>query len=235
MVEEIKKEKEGEEKSEEKIEKAEPTISEDELTKAIKELGEIIKARKAPAEEEEEEEEEAEDEDEEKSAVDNFDEDDTLAKAIEVSDFLKALVGQTETSLEALEDRISSMNKSATKFDIKQIDALESIEKTLKDFSSTVTTKLDGFDGRLKKIEETPVRTVAKSVLKDGKVLEKSFDAGGESTDEFDALSKRKKVDLISKAIADGKIKDTVLFTFEGEPSYQFTDEQKDILKPYMK
>jgi len=230
MVEEIKKEKEGEVKADEKVvEKAEPTITEDELTKAIKDLGDIIKARKSDVEEEEEEVED--EEEEEKSAVDNFDEDETLAKAIEVSDFLKALVGQTETSLEALEDRIGSQIKSTSKFDEKQIVALGSIEKTLKEVSG----KLDGFDARLKKIEETPVIPVAKSVTKDGKVLQKSFDSGGVQVDEFDALSKRKKVDLISKAVSDGKIKDTVLFTFEGEPSYIFTDEQKDILKSYMK
>ena len=63
MPEDIKKEELKEEKVEkagedkvEKVEKAEPTISEDELLKAITSLEDIIKARK-PIEEEEEEEE----------------------------------------------------------------------------------------------------------------------------------------------------------------------------------
>lgn len=225
MADELKKVQEGE--KEEETKKAEPTITEDELIKTIKDLEDIIKAGKKPPMEEEEEEDEGdnedeEDEDEEKSVTGNFEEEETLAKAIEVSDFLAALVDQTEASLDMIADRVETIKKSASKFDEKFIGGLSSIEKVLK-----------SLDERLTKIEHTPVGT-AKSVVKSGTVLEKSFNTGGAQPEGVDALPKRKVLELIEKAVAEGKMQDNVLFSYEGSPSGFLTPAQKEILKSYL-
>jgi len=233
MADEVKKEQEG--KKEEEVKKAEgevkePTITEDELIKTIKDLEDIIKAgKKAPVKEEEEEEEEEDEEEEEKSVTGNFEEEDTLAKAIEVSDFLAALVDQTEASLDMVADRVESIKKSAGKFDEKFIGGLSSIEKVLKSLEG----RFDKIEDRLKKIEETPATTV-KSVVKSGTVLEKSFNTGGGQPEGIDALPKRKVMELMEKAVADGKLKDHVLFNFEGSPAGFLTPDQKEILKSYL-
>jgi len=229
------KKEEGVKKEEDVKKSEEATITEDELIKTIKDLEDIIKAsKKAPEPEEEEEEEE---EDEEKSVTGNFEDEDTLAKAIEVSDFLAALVDQTEASLDMVADRVESIKKSAGKFDEKFIGALSSIEKTLKAFEKSFGDKFTAIEDRLKKIEETPAST-ARSVVKSGVVLEKSFDAGkgagGEVTEGIDALPKRQVMGLIEKAVADGKIKDSVLFAYEGNAQI-LTPEMKEILKSYNK
>jgi hypothetical protein len=153
MTEEKKKEEGAQEKIEEKIEKSEklePTITEDELVKSIKFLEDIIKARKAPPEEEEEDEEE-EDEEEEKSVTGNFEEDETIAKAIEVSEFLAALVDQTETSLDAMNSKVNSMEKSMSKFDQKYIESLAEVGKMIKSVSDSTKVYCEGRNG-LRKI-----------------------------------------------------------------------------------
>ena len=93
--------------------------------------------------------------------------------------------------------------------------------------------RFDKIEDRLKKIEETPASTV-KSVVKSGTVLEKSFNTGGSQPEGIDALPKRKVMELMEKAVADGKLKDHVLFNFEGSPVPVLTAEQKDILKAYL-
>jgi len=233
MADEVKKVQEGEKKEEVKKaegEVKEPTITEDELIKTIKDLEDIIKAgKKPPFVKEEEEEEEDEEEEEEKSVTGNFEEEETLAKAIEVSDFLAALVDQTEASLDMVADRVEAIKKSASKFDEKFIGGLSSIEKVLKSLEG----RFDKIDDRLTKIEQTPAAP-AKSVVKSGVVLEKSFNTGGAQPEGVDALPKRKVLELIEKAVAEGKLQDNVLFSYEGSPSGFLTPAQKEILKSYL-
>lgn len=223
MADEKKEEKKEEiKKAEEKVE--EPTINEDELTKAIKSLEEIVKAKKEEVEEEEEE--EKEEEEEEKSYSGNFGENETLEKAIEVSDFLQALVDETETSIDAIGKSVVFMAKSQEKFATQYID-------TLKKLNESLTKSFASFDERLKKIEETPVATAPKSIRKAAEPIQKSF-ASGASPEGIDALNKRQITELMEKAVADGKIRDTVLFSFEGSPTFQLADETKEILKSYL-
>jgi hypothetical protein len=231
MTEELKKEKEGETKVED-TKKSEPTITEDELVKTLQELNDIVKARKKP--EEEEEEEEDEEEDEEKSVTGNFEEDETIAKAIEVSDFLAALVDQTEASAELVADKVHSLEKSVSKFDEKLIVSLGDIGKLIKGVTDTITEKFTKVDDRLSKIEQTPV-SLPKSVMKKGAVLEKSFSASDAATPEgVDALPKRAVVELLEKAVGDGKIKDSFLFSYEGDPLFRLPDGVKEVLKSYL-
>jgi len=86
---------------------------------------------------------------------------------------------------------------------------------------------------RLKKIEETPVGT-RKSILK-AAVIEKGMISGQGGDDPFATMPKRKIVDLLAKAVEDGKINPNVLFSFEAEQNYPLTDDHKDILKAYIK
>lgn len=229
MTEELKKEQEG---KKEEVEKSEPTITEDELIKCVQDLEGIIKARKKP-EEEPEEEEPDEDDEEEKSVTGNFEEDETIAKAIEVSDFLSALVDQTETSLDAVGSRFGYLEKSVSKFDAKYIEALSEVGKLVKGLTDSIKDQFAKMDTRLKTIEDTP-STPARSVMKSGKVLEKSFGAGTETGDSIDQLPKRRIVELLEKAVADGKVKDSELFSYEGSPVYILPKDTKEILKSYI-
>jgi hypothetical protein len=208
--------KSEEEKVEEKpIEKAEEKVTEDELLKAITSLEEIVKAR--PVGEEEKEEDKDEEEEEEKSFTGNFEEDETLEKAIEVSDFLSALVDQTENSIAALGATVARLEKSMTKFDGGQIEVLK-----------TVGTKLDDLSKRLEVIENMPARG-AKSIVKSAQVIEKSFDG---TPAGIDALPKRKVLDLMEKAVGEGKLQDSKLFAYES--ANIITDDTKNILKSYL-
>ena len=211
MTEEKKELKKSEE---EKVEKAEEKVTEDELLKAITSLEEIVKARPEP---EEEKEEEKEEEEEEKSFTGNFEQDETLEKAIEVSDFLSALVDQTENSITALGATLTRLEKSMNKFDTGQIEVLKN-----------VGTKLDDLSKRLEVIENQPARG-AKSVVKSAQVIEKSFDG---SPQGVDALPKRKVLELMEKAVTDGKLQDSKLYAYEA--SNIISDDTKDILKSYI-
>jgi hypothetical protein len=240
MAEELKKEKEGAQDEKEKretekeIEKSEPTLTEDDLSKTIKDLEDIIKAKKAPEpEEDEDDEDEDEDEDEEKSFTGNFDEDETLNKAIEVSDYLAALVDQTETSIDAVGGKISNLEKSLTKFDSKYLEALGNVGTLIKGLTDKIDVMQKAFDERLVKIEKTPV-SAAKSIVKSGSVLEKSFAGDTGVNDSIEQLPRRKVAELLEKAVADGKIRDGVLFSYEGSQNYSLTQEQKELLKAYI-
>ena len=236
MAEDLKKEEgdqEEKKKVEKEIEKSEPTLTEDELIKTIKDLEDIIKAKKAPEPEEDEEDEDEEDEDEEKSFTGNFDEDETLNKAIEVSDYLAALVDQTETSIDAVGGKLSSMEKSLIKFDSKYLEALSGVGTLIKGLTDKVDVMQKAFDERLVKIEKTPI-SLPKSMVKSGNVLEKSF-AGDTGVDGgIDQLPRSKVTQLLEKAVADGKIRDGVLFSFEGSRDYALTQDQKELLKAYI-
>jgi hypothetical protein len=89
-------------------------------------------------------------------------------------------------------------------------------------------------DERLTKIETTPVQS-PKSVVKSGTVLEKSFGSpgGAGGAEGIDALPKRRITELLEKAVADGKVRDSVLFSYEGSPGFQLPADVKDILKSY--
>lgn len=215
---------------EEKVEKAEEKVTEDELLKAITSLEEIVKARPEPEEEEEEEKDEKEEEEEEKSFTGNFEQDETLEKAIEVSDFLSALVDQTENSIAALGATVARLEKSMTKFDEFQITALKEVGNVVKSSGDALTAKLDGFDKRLEVIESMPARG-AKSIIKSAQVIEKSF-ASGDDKSGIDALPKRKVLDLMEKAVGEGKLQDSKLFAYES--ANILTDDTKDILKSYL-
>jgi hypothetical protein len=206
----------AEKKDELKKSEEEEKVTEDELLKAITSLEEIVKARPEPEEEEEKEEEK--EEEEEKSFTGNFDQDETLEKAIEVSDFLSALVDQTENSIAALGATVARLEKSMTKFDGGQIEVLKN-----------VGTKLDTLSKRLEVIENMPARG-AKSIIKSAQVIEKSFAGGGETG--IDALPKRKVLDLMEKAVGEGKLQDSKLFAYES--ANILTDDTKDILKSYL-
>lgn len=219
--------KEDIKKSDEKKGDEKDVITEDELKKSLKDLTDIIKAGRVPEVKEEDEKEEEEEELEE-SFTGNFEENETIAKAIEVSDFLADLVEQTETSLEAVGKLVKSLQKSEEVYDGKFLGALENISK-----------KFDAIDERLKKIEETPVTTV-KSIQKSvqAKEIKKSFTASGKETDEVDelaALPKRQVMGLLEKGVAEGKIKDSTLFAYEGSPGvFKFSSEDEEILKSYI-
>lgn len=211
---------------EEKVEKAEEKVTEDELLKAITSLEEIVKAKPVP---EEEEEEEKEEEEEEKSFTGNFDQDETLEKAIEVSDFLSALVDQTENSITALGATVARLEKSMSRIDEGQIAVLKEIGNVVKSSVDTLSTKLDGLDKRLGVIESTPLRG-AKSITKSAQVIEKSFAGGG--AEGIDALPKRRVLELMEKAVTEGKLQDSKLFAYESNNI--ITDDTKDILKSYI-
>lgn len=231
MPEDIKKDElkeEKKEKAEEKVEKAEATISEDELLKAITSLEDIIKAKKV----EDEDEDEDEEEELEESFTDNFDDDETIEKAIEVSDFLKALVEESATSLEAMGKEVSRLKKSADEFDTKHIDALKQFSEVIKGFGTKMDEKFAAIDKRLEVIEQTPIAK-AKSITK-AAVLEKSF-TGQAGATEFDQLPRRQVVGLLEKAVGDGKIDANVLFSFEANQQYPLSEGQKEILKSYVK
>jgi hypothetical protein len=212
-------------KQEEKVEKSEPTITQDDLMKAVSALEELVKARD---EEEEEEKEEEEEEKEEKSFAGNFEENETLEKAVEVSDFLAALVDETETSIDALGREMVRMQKSMGKYDTKFIESLGSVATMLK----AVGDKLDAFDARLKVMEHTPAAQ-PKTIMKSAQPIEKSFNTGGEP-DGLDTLTRRQKIEIMEKAVADGKLKDTELFNYEANHLAPMSDETKTVLKSYL-
>ena len=168
----------------------------------------------------------------EESFTDNFDDDETIEKAIEVSDFLKALVEESSTSITAIGREVSRLKKSQDEFDSKHVEALKQFGEAIKGLGTKMDEKFTAIEKRLETIEQTPI-TKAKSVTK-AVVLEKSF-AGQPAASEFDQLPKRQVIPLLEKAVGDGKIKDTVLFAYESNPVYPLTEEQKEILKSYIK
>jgi hypothetical protein len=210
------------------VKPVEKTISEETLLKAIDNLVEFSKARKVEEEEEEEEGEEFEE-----SATGNFEEDETLEKAIEVSPFLEALVKETELSIGALGKSVgkelSGLKKSISDFDGKQIEAIKEVASVVKGLTDKVTESFKTFDERLIAIEQTPVRG-PKSVLK-AVTIEKSF-AGKEG--DFAGIPKRKVVDALEKAVYAGKIKDSVLIAYEAEPQYPLSEDVQDIVKSFL-
>jgi hypothetical protein len=226
-AEELKKAEEA--KIAEEAKKAEESkITEEKLLKAIDKLVEFSKARKDIEEEEEDEEEE---EELEESFSGNFGANDTLEKAIEVSPFLEALVGETSTSIKAVGKEVSSLKKSQTEFVDKHIDILKGFSDTIKGLTTKIEEMSKSFDERLKRIEETPV-ALKKSITKVG-VLEKSFSTGV-GGDDFTAIPKRKIADALGKAVDAGKINGNVLFAFEAEHNYPLSDEQKEIVKAFL-
>jgi hypothetical protein len=55
--------------------------------------------------------------------------------------------------------------------------------------------------------------------------------------DMLSSLSRRKVIDLLEKAVMDGRIKDTRLFDFEGRGGMElsdFTVEEKEIMTEYL-
>ena len=222
-------EEKKEAKQEEKpVEKSEPTITQDDLLKAVSALEALVKARD-DEEEEEEKDEDKEEEAEEKSFSGNFEQNETLEKAVEVSDFLAALVDETETSVDALGREMVRMQKSMGKFDNKFIEGLGNVAAMLK----AVGDKLDAFDGRLKVIEQTPVSSAPRSIMKAAQPIEKSFNTGGDP-EGVDTLTRRQKIEIMEKAVADGKLKDVVLFNYEADHLAPLSVETRDILKSYL-
>ena len=104
-----------------------------------------------------------------------------------------------------------------TKFDGGQIEVLK-----------TVGTKLDDLSKRLEVIENMPARGV-KSIVKSAQVIEKSFEG---SPTGIDSLPKRKVLDLMEKAVGEGKLQDRKLFAYES--ANIITDDTKEILKSYL-
>jgi hypothetical protein len=125
------------------------------------------------------------------------------------------------------------MAKSMEKFDNGYIDSLKKLGEVVKGSVDGLSKKLDGFDERLKKIEETPVTSVPKTIRKAAEPIQKSF-ASGDAPEGIDGLPKRQVVELLEKAVADGKIRDTVLFSYEGSPTFNLATETKEILKSYL-
>lgn len=216
-------------KKAEEAKAAEKTISEETLLKAVERLEEFAKARKAAEPEEEEEEEE----DLEESVTGNFEEDDTLEKAIEVSPFLEALVKETELSIGALSKSVgkelNGLKKSISDFDGKQIEAIKEVANIVKGLTDKVTESFKSFDERLKAIEQTPIRG-PKSVLK-AVTIEKSFTEG---SGDLSQVPKRKIVDALEKAVYAGKVKDSILIAYEAEPQFPLTDDVQEIVKSFL-
>jgi len=224
-----------------KVEKAEVTVTEEELLKAIESLEIFSKASKEIEEEEPEEKEEEEEEEEpekkeekEEKSFENFDDNDTLEKAIEVSPFLEALVNETSLALEAVGKDIGSLRKSETEFNDKYIETLKSLTEVVKGLHSEMKDFRKSTEDRLLAIEQTPV-SKPKSILK-AVEIKKSFNTGGEGGGESDlrTLPKRVIADALTKAVMDGKMRDTVLMAFEAEHNYGFTPEQEEIVKAYL-
>jgi hypothetical protein len=107
----------------------EKTVTEEQLLKAIQNLEEFAKAKEDTEEEEEEEVEEKS----EKSYAGNFEEDETLEKAIEVSPFLEAIVGETVTSITAMGKDINKLSKSMGEFDGKHIETIKAFSEVVRD------------------------------------------------------------------------------------------------------
>ena len=229
-AEELKKAEEA--KKAEELKKAERKVTEEDLLKAIDNLEVFSKAQKKVDEEEKEKEKE-EEEKALKSFSDNFEANETLEKAIEVSPFLEAIAGEVEVSVGAMGKEINKLSKSMEVFDGKHIDVLKSVAESIKGLTSKVEEMTKGFDERLKKIEETPVRG-PKSVLK-AAALEKGFTTGSEGENALATVPKRRIADALEKAVEDGKIKDTVLIAFESDPGYLLSGESAEIVKAYIK
>ncbi len=216
------------------VEKA-AVVTEEDLLKAIETLEEFTKAN-AEVEEEEEEEEEKEEGDEEgeEKSFEDFEDNDTLEKAIEVSPFLEALVNETSLALEAVGKDIGGLRKSMSEFDGRYIESLKSLAEIVKGLHSDMKGFFKSVEDRLTVIEQTPVGR-PKTIMKAAEI-KKSF-AGGEGGGETTLATTPKRViaDALTKSVMDGKIKDTVLMAFEAEHNYPFTAEQEEIVKAYIK
>jgi len=226
--------KEEGEKRADVVEKAtEPTVTEEELLKAIQSLEEFSKAQRDV--EEDEEEEEKEEPEEEKKAFEDFEDNETLEKAIEVSPFLEALVNETSLALEAVGKDVNGLRKSMSEFDGKYIESLKSLTEIVKGLHTEIKEFFKSTGDRLTVIEQTPAgarKSIMKSV--DVKEIKKSFAGGGSEGSDLNTLSKRTIADALTKAVMDGKIRDTVLMAFEGEHNTSFTPEQEEIVKAYL-
>jgi hypothetical protein len=228
--------KEDGEKRADVVEKAtEPTVTEEALLKAIQSLEEFSKAQRDVEEEEEEEEEEKEEPEEEKKAFEDFEDNETLEKAIEVSPFLEALVNETSLALEAVGKDVNGLRKSMSEFDGKYIESLKSLTEIVKGLHTEIKEFFKSTGDRLTVIEQTPAgarKSIMKSV--DVKEIKKSFAGGGSEGTDLRTLPKRVIADALTKAVMDGKIRDTVLMAFEGEHNTAFSPEQEEIVKAYL-
>ena len=226
--------KEEGEKRADVVEKAtEPTVTEEELLKAIQSLEEFSKAQRDV--EEDEEEEEKEEPEEEKKAFEDFEDNETLEKAIEVSPFLEALVNETSLALEAVGKDVNGLRKSMSEFDGKYIESLKSLTEIVKGLHTEIKEFFKSTGDRLTVIEQTPAgarKSIMKSV--DVKEIKKSFAGGGSEGTDLRTLPKRVIADALTKAVMDGKIRDTVLMAFEGEHNTAFSPEQEEIVKAYL-
>jgi hypothetical protein len=226
--------KEEGEKRADVVEKAtEPTVTEEELLKAIQSLEEFSKAQRDV--EEEEDEDEKEEPEEEKKAFEDFEDNETLEKAIEVSPFLEALVNETSLALEAVGKDVNVLRKSMSEFDGKYIESLKSLTEIVKGLHTEIKEFFKSTGDRLTVIEQTPAgarKSIMKSV--DVKEIKKSFAGGGSEGTDLRTLPKRVIADALTKAVMDGKIRDTVLMAFEGEHNTAFSPEQEEIIKAYL-
>jgi hypothetical protein len=116
-----------------------------------------------------------------------------------------------------------------TRFDEFQITALKEVGNVVKSSGESLTAKLDGFDKRLEVMENMPARG-AKSIIKSAQVIEKSF--AGTAEGGIDALPKRKVLDMMEKAVGEGKLQDSKLFAYES--ANILSDDTKNILKSYL-
>lgn len=223
-IEKAEKKEEIKETEEKEVEKA---ISEDELLKAIEELEEFTKAKK----EIEEEEEESEEEEEKSFAVDDSQE--VLEKAIEISPFLEALVNETSKSLEAVGGEIKELKKSQSNMDGKYIETLKGLTEVVKGLHTELKEFRKSTEERLEVIEKTPI-TQSKSIKK-AVEIKKSFAGEGGEEGDISTLPKSVIADALSKAVIDGKMKDTVLMAYEAEHNFPLTAEQQEIVKAYIK
>jgi hypothetical protein len=226
--------KEEGEKRADVVEKAtEPTVTEEELLKAIQSLEEFSKAQRDV--EEEEDEDEKEEPEEEKKAFEDFEDNETLEKAIEVSPFLEALVNETSLALEAVGKDVNVLRKSMSEFDGKYIESLKSLTEIVKGLHTEIKEFFKSTGDRLTVIEQTPAgarKSIMKSV--DVKEIKKSFAGGGSEGTDLRTLPKRVIADALTKAVMDGEIRDTVLMAFEGEHNTAFSPEQEEIIKAYL-
>lgn len=190
----------------------------DDLKKALEEsLADLEKALDFEDEEEEEiedtdddEEEEVDDEDEEaddesveKSFQDTLLEDDTIEKALEVSDFLESLVGTLNDSLGGLQ---KSLGQSMT--------AQRTINQSLVDTLQTMAERMEAQENLIKSLQDTIAsQPVGRKAVVNGRELQtlaKSMDAP-----QPQKLSKSQVIDLLVQGVEQGKIHPLEVTKFE--------------------
>lgn len=164
---------------------------------------------------EEPEENEQEDEEVEKSLEDSLKANDSVKKALEVSEFLDQLVKGISNDLLSQRTELSKSIQStsqATELLAKSFEGIAKSQRVVLETQAQLLKSIRTLNSRMQKLESQPQGR--KSVASTAQVVEKSF-AGQAAPTGVEGLSKAQVSAKLFQGVQEGKIESTELFAYE--------------------